>query len=277
MDQELQFHLDLETNRLLQQGLTPGPGAYRALRTFGGVEKVREECREARRTSWADTLGRNIRYARRALRRQPGYVAAVVVTLGLGIGANTAIFSVIDGVLLKPLPYASGDRLRARRGRRRRSRTGRTSASRSRSCTTTASRRSAFDGAGRVPPDEVRPAQPRRARPRQHRRRLANFFDVLGIKPMLGRTFVAPTTTHGRRAVLVLSYAYWQTKFGGDPTIVGQVFEMNDRPHTVVGVLPQRAALPAGERRLHAGVGVPVPRARRSSSIGQNRAGVLRR
>ena len=90
------------------------PATRRALRhcgTFGGVEKVREECREARRTSWADTLGRNTRYAWRALRRQPGYVAAVIVTLGLGIGANTAMFSVIDGVLLKPLPYPGSDRL----------------------------------------------------------------------------------------------------------------------------------------------------------------------
>ena len=111
MDQELQFHLDLEANRLVQQGLTPDEARTRALRTFGGVEKVREECREARRTSWADTLGRNTRYAWRALRRQPGYMAAVIVTLGLGIGANTAMFSVIDGVLLKPLPYPGSDRL----------------------------------------------------------------------------------------------------------------------------------------------------------------------
>ena len=243
MDQELQFHLDLETNRLVQQGLPPDEARTRALRTFGGVEKVREECREARRTSWADTLGRNTRYAWRALRRQPGYVAAVIVTLGLGIGANTAMFSVIDGVLLKPLPYPGSDRLVLIKEAAPLAGQDEVGVS-IRELYDYREQLKDFDGLvefhsmsfdliNRGEPDRVSTGVVS-----------ANFFDVLRVRPVLGRTFVASDEKHGAEAVLVLSYEYWQTRFAGDPKIIGQVFEMNDRPHTVVGVLPPMAQYP---------------------------------
>ena len=243
MDQELQFHLDLETNRLVQQGVTPDEAHTRALRTFGGVEKVREECREARRTSWAETLGRNTRYAWRALRRQPGYVAAVIVTLGLGIGANTAMFSVIDGVLLKPLPYPGSDRLVLIKEASPLAGQDEVGVS-IRELYDYREQLKDFDGLvefhsmsfdlmNRGEPDRVSTGVVS-----------ANFFDVLRVGPVLGRTFVASDEGHGAAAVLVLSYEYWQTRFGGDPKIIGQVFEMNDRPHTVVGVLPPMAQYP---------------------------------
>ena len=91
-----------------------------------------------------------------------------------------------------------------------------------------------------------------------------NFFDVLGIRPLLGRTFADADDDEGAEAVLVLGYDYWVTRFGGDPGIVGQVFQMNDRPHTVVGVHARRAALSQQRRRLHADLGVPVPLGRRA-------------
>ena len=161
-----------------------------------------------------------------------------MLTLGLGIGANTAIFSVINGVLLKPLPYEHGERLVVVQqsaplsGRRN---TGVAIAEyfdyRERA-------KDAFDGLveyhqmnfdliNRGDPDRVNTGVVS-----------ANFFDLLGIKPIIGRTFVAADDVKGAEAVLVLSHTYWQTKFGGDPSIVGQVFEMNDRPHRVIGVLP---------------------------------------
>jgi len=223
MDQELQFHLDLETNRLVQQGLPPDEARTRALRTFGGVEKVREECREARRTSWADTLGRNTRYAWRALRRQPGYVAAVIVTLGLGIGANTAMFSVIDGVLLKPLPYPGSDRLVLIKEAAPLAGQDEVGVS-IRELYDYREQLKDFDGLvefhsmsfdliNRGEPDRVSTGVVS-----------ANFFDVLRVRPVLGRTFVASDEKHGAEAVLVLSYEYWQTRFaGGRPVVEHQV------------------------------------------------------
>ena len=174
----------------------------------------------------------------RTLRKYPGYTAVVLLTLALGIGANTAIFSVVHAVLLRPLPYAHGDRLvevrqqapqigvanagvsvkeiaRLPRADRRRS-TPSSSTTRCRSTCSAAARR--------------RACRPASSRP--------NFFDVLGVTPLLGRTFRADDDSPNAPAVLVLSYAYWQNALGGDPGIVGRTFEMNDRMHTVVGVLP---------------------------------------
>ena len=237
MDQELQFHLDLESRRLVDQGLDPAEARTRALRTFGGVERVREECRDARRTSWADTMQRNVRYAIRTLRRRPGYTAAVIVTLGLGIGANTAIFSVVNGVLLKPLPYPQSDRLVLIQEAAPLAGQDNVGVS-IRELYDYRDQLHDFDGLvefhsmsfdllERGEPDRVTTGVVS-----------ANFFRVLGVNPVLGRTFLPGDDAHGAPAVLVLSYDYWQRRFSGDPHVVGQVFVMNDRPHTVVGVLP---------------------------------------
>ena len=237
MDQELEFHLDLEAAKLEKQGLSPDAARTQARRAFGGVERVREEVRDSRRTSWIDTLTRNIPYARRTLARNPGYAIAVLATLGLGIGANTAMFSVIDGVLLKPLPYEGSDRLVLLR----------------QSSVLTgqddvlvsipelyAYREALTDFEGLVEFHQMSFDLIKRGDPNRVATGVvsSNFFDVLRVKPLLGRSFQAADAAHGAPAVLLLSNAYWKTRFGGDPNIVGQVFQMNDRPHTVIGVLP---------------------------------------
>ncbi len=237
LDAELQFHLDLEAGRHRRQGLSPDEARTAALRAFGGIERVREECRDARKTSWADAISRNSRYALRLLRRQPGYALAVIGTLGLGIGANTAIFSVINGVLLKPLPYVDSHQLVLIRQSTPLAGQEQVPVSIRelydyREQTTDFSgivefHQMSFDLIKRGEPDRVATGVVS-----------ANFFDVLGVKPVVGRSFIASDEKHGAEAVLILSHSYWKTRFGGDPHIVGQVFEMNDRPHTVVGVLP---------------------------------------
>jgi putative ABC transport system permease protein len=237
LDSELQFHLDLEAAENARRGLSPGDARTTALRSFGGVERVREECRDARRVSWADTLSRNTRYAIRVLCRQPGYTIAVVCTLGLGIGANTAIFSVINGVLLKPLPYASGDRLVL---------IGQSAPLAGQDDVPVSIaelqdyRRQLADFEGLVEYHQMSFDLIKRGEPDRVDTGVvsANFFHVLGLTPILGRDFRASDEQHGADAVLLLSYTYWKTRFGGDPSIVGQVFELNDRPHTVIGVLP---------------------------------------
>jgi putative ABC transport system permease protein len=177
----------------------------------------------------------DIRYGLRVLRRNPGFTLIAIVTLALGIGVNAAIFSVVYGVLIRPLPYQSGPRLVV-----------------------------LHQQSGQLADVPFSPQEVFDYRDHNHTldqvvehhsmsflllgensaERVntavvsANFFDVLGVRPLLGRTFVASDESKNANAVLVLSYQYWKTRHGGDPNIVGRVFQMNNRPHTVIGVLP---------------------------------------
>ena len=184
-----------------------------------------------------ETLIRDVRYGLRSLLRSPGYALMVVLTLGLGIGANTAIFSLVNGVLLRPLPYADGHALVLARQQAQRAGSANIPFS-VKEIGDYREQLATLDGfveyhgmsftlLNRGEPDRVLTGVVS-----------ANFFDVLGVQPLYGRTFRDGDDDLGAEAVLVLSYPYWRQRFGGDPGIVGQVFEMNDRPHTVVGVLP---------------------------------------
>jgi putative ABC transport system permease protein len=216
-----------------------------------------------------EELVRDMRFGARTLLKHRGFTLLAVLTLGLGIGANTAIFSVIDGVLLKPLPYANGDRLvlvqqsAPLAGRPNtgvsikelydyRDQTGAFDA-------LVEYHQMNFDLLKRGEPDRVNTGVV------SH-----DFFNVLGIKPLLGRSFVAADDAPGADAVLILSYSYWQTKFGGDPHILGQVFEMNDRPHTVIGVLPNVPHYPQ-ENDVYMPVSACPFRAAAEKQINQNR------
>jgi hypothetical protein len=111
LDQELRLHLELQVEENLNSGMPPDEARNAALRRLGGVAQIKEECRDKRRTQSLETLWRDLSHARRALGRSPGFTLVVLLTLALSIGANSAIFSVIDGVLLKPLPYPHADRI----------------------------------------------------------------------------------------------------------------------------------------------------------------------
>ena len=170
LNAEVRFHIEMETEKNIRLGMSPEDARLKALRSFGPMEKHKEETRDARGVSWIETLVADLRYGARALLKHPGYALLAVLTLGLGIGANTAIFSVINGVLLKPLPYEHGDRLVVVQqsaplsGRRN---TGVAIAEyfdyRERA-------QGRIRRPGRVPPDEFRPDQSRRPGSRQHRR-----------------------------------------------------------------------------------------------------------
>ena len=111
LDKELRFHLEQQIEENLAGGMTPDDARYAAMRRLGGAAQIKEECRDMRRTNYVDNLVQDLRYAARTLVKAPGFAAVVVLTLGLGIGANSAIFTVIDGVLLKTLPYPQPNRI----------------------------------------------------------------------------------------------------------------------------------------------------------------------
>jgi putative ABC transport system permease protein len=175
-------------------------------------------------------------FAMRMMRKNLGFTLAAIIVLGLGIGANTAIFSVVNAVLLKPLPFANGDRLlmlsqRTVQGQG----VGNSSVP---ELNDYRSQNRSLDGVveyhnmqfillGRSEPERVETGVVS-----------WNFFDVFGVKPLVGRMFEPSDEKPGAPAVLMLSYEYWLRSFGGDPTVVGKIFRMNDKPHLVIGILP---------------------------------------
>ena len=237
LNAEVQFHVEMESQKYIRQGMSPDEARRLAFRNFGPMEKHKEEAREARGVTWFEELVADLRYGARTLRKNPGFATLAVLTLGLGIGANTAIFSVINGVLLKPLPYENGDRLVLLQQ----------SAPLANQQNFGISIKELYDYReqlasfeGLVEFHQMSFDLLRRGEPDRVTTGVVspNFFDVLGVRPLLGRTFLPTDDDHGAEPVLVLGHSYWQTKFGSDPNIIGQIFQMNDRAHAVVGVLP---------------------------------------
>jgi putative ABC transport system permease protein len=243
LDAELRLHLEMETERHLRAGASPEDARRAALVSFGGVDRVKEECRDSWGVRLLETLAQDARYGLRNLRRNPGFTAVVVLTLGLGIGANTAVFSVVRGVLLRPLPYARGHELVALRQAAPRAgiedlgfsvKEVQDYRERSRTLEDVVEYHSMnFTLLGGKEPQRVRTGVVS-----------ARFFDLLGVKPLLGRSFREGEDEVGAEPTLVLSHSYWQQKLGGDPGVVGRTFEMNDKVHTVVGVLPPLPGYP---------------------------------
>jgi predicted permease len=246
MEAELRHHLELEAEALVARGMTPAAARDAARRRFGSVALVKDDCRESWGMRAIDMLAQDLRFALRNLRKYPSYTAIVLLTLALGIGANTAIFSVVHAVLLRPLPYANGDRLVE--VRQQAPKIGVASAGVSvkeiddyRAQTDALDavveyHQMSFNMLGRGEASRVQTGVVS-----------ASFFDVLGVTPLLGRTFREDDDSKRAPAVLILSYAYWQNALGGDPGVIGRTFEMNDRVHTVVGVLPPIPQFPQAD------------------------------
>jgi putative ABC transport system permease protein len=207
------------------------------MRSFGGVERFKEECRDVKRNRPLETLWQDTRFGARVLGRNPGFTLVAVLTLSLGIGANTAIFSVVYGVLLRPLPYQQGGQLVVLKQQAPLARNNNLNFSvkeiddyraQNRTVTDLAEHHSmSFTLFGGPEPERIQAAVVS-----------ANFFELMGVTPLLGRTFAPSDEAHGAEAVLILSHQYWLRSHKGDPNVVGRVFRMNDRPHTVIGVLP---------------------------------------
>ena len=216
VERELAFHLQMEIDARVRAGMSPAEARRTALRDFGGVDRVQEEVRDVRGATFWDDLRQDARYGVRMLLRSPGYALAAVLTLGLGIGANAAIFSVVNDVLLAPLPYGNGHELV--RIRQTAPGIGRPDARRvdCRSSPTTAKPHDRR-GRRRVPRDVVRPAR-RRVSPIGSTP--ASCRRTTSICSASSRSSAARSSTDDdapdAEPVLMLSHRYWLEKFGGD-------------------------------------------------------------
>ena len=249
VDEELRFHLEMRARELVAAGADPGTARREAERRFGELPDIRHECiaideRHRRRASRTerlmDTL-QDVRFAVRALRRRPGFTLVVLLTLALGIGATTAMFSVVDGVLLRPLPYGAPERV------------VRVWNAWTDTPDAALSPAEYFDLRAQVPElATLGVYAPTTAtltgdgEPERFPAAAANaaLWPALGVAPALGRVFGADEDRPGAARVAVLGHALWQRRFGGDPAVLGRRLLLNGQPHTVVGVMPASFALP---------------------------------
>jgi predicted permease len=235
LNDELQDYLEHQTERYLANGLSPEKARRTALRDAGGIEQVKEECRDVRATAWLDSTLQDLRYGSRTLTKNRGFAAAAICTLALGIGANTAMFNVINGVILRPLPYHDPNRLvdviqSLRTGEfesfsypdfldcARESHSFQNIAAwRNRGANVTAPGEPVFLATRMIS---------------------ATFLDVLGVHPMLGRNFTKQEDQRGAPPVAIIDYSLWQERFGGQQAAIGSNIVLNGKSHTVIGVLP---------------------------------------
>jgi putative ABC transport system permease protein len=236
LNDELQAHLEMETAENIRRGMHPDAARRQAMLASGGLAGAAEAVRDQRGLPWVGNFAADLRYAFRALRRSPGFTAVVVITLALGIGANTAIFSVVRGVLLKPLPHRDGERLLYLRHSTdgiggndvnfsvpevRDVRTGTTSFS---GIAEYSQSNFTLQGAG--DPSRVSIGLV-----------TGNFFEVMGLAPVLGRLTRPSDDGPGVPGVMVLTHEYWMRRFGGDPSVIGRQMRLDGRLATVIGVV----------------------------------------
>src|SRR6266702_4227877 len=239
LSEELQFHLQNQIDEYVAQGMNPKEARHTALRSLGGIEQAKEECRDARKVNLIENFLQDARFGMRMLRRSPGFSLLAILCLTLGIGANAAVFSWIEGILFRPYPaVAHQERLVAIGGTSRDEPRGTPLSwpdfqDLQRSCTLcetlfvskiTGTTLSIGDRAERTTGSIVS----------------ANYFDAIGVPPMLGRGFL-PGEDQGQSAhpVAMISYQLWQGRFRGDPQIVGKTQRLNGVIHTIVGVAPE--------------------------------------
>jgi predicted permease len=236
LDAEFQSHLEMLTEENIRRGLSPLEARQAARRDFGGVEQAKESYRDQRGLPFLETLVQDVRYALRMLRRSPGFTGVVVLTLALGIGANTAIFSLMNSVLLQSLPVRNPDELVVLRY----ADTQEEGANEDFSYPMYEALRdksSVFDGVLTRSGVDFNVTYAGQSEFAYGELVSGNYYQVLGVRPWLGR-LLSPEDdrTPGAHPVAVLSYGYWQARFAGDPSIVGKEILLDGRPMTVIGV-----------------------------------------
>ena len=225
--EEIRAHLQMEEQENLESGMAPDEAHYAALRRFGNVTSAQERSREMWGWNWAETLWQDLRFGLRMLRMTPGFTAVAVLTLALGIGANTAIFSVVNGVLLRPLPFGQPDHLVAI-----------TDLYPQGALVAMRANFRSMEVAGYQDGQELNLTglgDPIRL---YGTAVSANFFSLLGQQPESGRIFLPGEDQPGKDNVLILSHALWEQKFGGGPEAIGRSVTLGGKSRQIVGVMP---------------------------------------
>jgi putative ABC transport system permease protein len=243
---EIAAHLEEKTEELIESGMEPAEARLAARAQFGNSTAILENSREMWRFTAIETLLRDLRIGARALRHAPLFTAAAAATLALGIGANTAMFSLIDAVLLRPLPFPESRRIMVVWERPPKSVVTASLGTRHHQNPVSPvnfldwrDRMRSFEGIAALNGPLV----------------TSEFFHVLGVRPLLGRTFAASECGPNGPPVAVLGYNLWHRQFGGDPAAVGRTIRILDVPHTIVGVMPEGFDLPFA----HADFWIPMP------------------
>jgi predicted permease len=237
LDRDIRDHIERETEDNIARGMSPEEARYAAVRKFGNVTRVKEDVREVWSVVWLEQLWQDIHYALRTLRKSPGFAAIAILTLALGIGANTSLFSVVNGVLLNPLPYPHPEQVVI---------VSDTSSALpetwisypdyldwvrdNHSFSPLAAYESevSFNLLGQGEPERVSVTEVS-----------SGFFPTLGVTPVLGRNLSPAEDQLGGPPAVILSGGFWKTKFGSSPDILGKVINLDGTDYTVVGVLPE--------------------------------------
>ncbi|MGH9838190.1 MAG: ADOP family duplicated permease [Blastocatellia bacterium] len=238
LNAEIRSHLDEAIRDRIERGESPEQARANALREFGNVGLVKEVTREMWGWASLERLGQDLRFGMRMLRKNPGFSFIAILTLALGIGATTAIFSVVNGVLLKPLPYSQPEELVAVRLTAQGQGNKDFGASDS-GYFVFREQSHTFQDSGlyrTVAVNVTGLGEPERA---PVLRVTDGLLPILGVTPWLGRSFTRADDTPDSTETVILSYGYWSRKFGGDRSVIGKTLEVDGKPHTIIGVLPQ--------------------------------------
>ena len=235
LDEELVAHIDFATQENIQRGLPPAVARTQALRAFGSLTQTRERYRVERGLPWFEPLAQDLRFAVRMLVKNPAFTAIAILTLALGIGGNTAIFSIVNGVLLNPLPFPQPDRLVAVHESKPNFENGAISYPNfldwrkdNRTFSSMGiSRRWAFSLTGRGDAVQV-----------SANFISAGYFDVLGIRPLYGREFTLAEEQRGAAPVALISEGLWRRKFNAAPNILGQTMTLDGKTFSIIGIIP---------------------------------------
>ncbi len=237
LDQDIREHIAQETQDNIDRGMPPKEARYAALRKFGNVTRVKEETREVWSFVWLEQLLQDIRFGLRMLRKNPSFTAVAILTLAVGIGANTAIFSAVNGILIEHLPYADSSRLLTIRREQLAYPIYFDEVREIQSQCTAFERMALFRGSFSL---ILGGAMPER---RSVSSVSGDFFPMLGVQPLLGRPILPEDTQPGHPQVAVLSYRFWMDGFGGAPRIVGRDIVVEKDLYTVIGVMPKEFEL----------------------------------
>src|SRR5581483_4962106 len=235
LDDELRSHIEMKADELEADGMPRAEAEREARRRFGNLTKTTESTREAHVFNRLETLIQDLRYGMRRLRHEPAFTFAVVLTLGLVIGANGAVFSVLEAILLRPLPFANPSRLVVLFG---------------------SNRQSSREAIPVIDLEELQKAKSLSAIVAEQTQSVnltgvdepgrligsfvsSSYFRMLGVQPAKGRSFSANEGLEGGPRVCILSYPVWHNRFGGDENILGRVLILNSEPYAIIGILPE--------------------------------------